>query len=137
MEGYRREDIFRIVTSAKTMPDKIGGPWDVTIHSLDKYLVTVHELLKELSKYDSIEALGRAFARMDDLYTKAKTTRDKLLVAKELHELQGLKELKITLGGRAEILSHITVEIIRPKSGNGAGNGGNGEEDKDNGGEGE
>jgi hypothetical protein len=123
MEGYRREAIFRIVTDIKLMEKYPGGAWDITIHSIDKYLVTVHEILKEMSRYDAIEELGRARARMDDLYGRAKRIPDKLAVAKELHELQGLKELKISLGGRGDVLKHITLEIIRPKSGNGAGNG--------------
>lgn len=136
-DGYTRDQIYQIVTSPKHMAKMKypGGHWDISIHSLDKYKAEAHRLLKAAAEYDAIEELGRALSRMDSLYIKADNVKDKLAVAKEMHELTGLKELKISLGGRGDVLKHITLEIVRPKAGNGAGNGGNGEEEKDNGGE--
>lgn len=135
-DGYRREQIYQIVTTPEFMNKFPGGHWEISMHTLDKYKAEAHTLLKAAAVYDAVEELGRARSRMDDLYLKSKNVKDKLAVAKELHELQGLKELKISLGGQVKTLSHITVEIVRPKAGNGAGNG-DGEENKDNGGENE
>lgn len=130
-DGYTRDQIYQIVTSPKHMAkmNYPGGHWDISIHSLDKYKAEAHKLLKDAAKYNAIEELGRALSRMNSLYVKADNVKDKLAVAKEMHELTGLKELKINLGGQVDTTAHITLEIVRPKSGNGAGNGGESKED--------
>jgi len=131
-DGYRREQIYQIVTTPKLMDKFPGGHWDISMHTLDKYKAEAHKLLKAAAVYDAVEELGKARSRMDDLYLRSKNVKDKLAVAKEMHELEGLKETRLRIAGQVNTTSHITVEIVRPKQGNGSEvDGGNGGEDKE------
>lgn len=118
LKGYRREQIYKIVTDKKMMAS-FGGAWTFTIGHLDCYLKEVKEMFKEYARYESIVEFGKAYTRLQELFANAKTTKDKLAVLKEMNEVLGLKEIKINLGGQINTVDHITVEIVKSQTGNG------------------
>lgn len=129
LAGYRQDQIFRFVTDKHSMN---GKPWEISYRQFENYMRKVRDMFKEHAQFESIEELGKAKTRLMDLFARASSTKDKLAVAREMHDILGLRETRIKLETNPNVVKEITVNIIKPKSGNGKPE--NGEEENNGGG---
>lgn len=73
--------------------------------------------IKELYKEDSQAAFEEAVSRLERLYEKASTTKEKLEIEKELNKLKGLyKPQKVDITSDGKSITQINVNIIEPGS---------------------
>jgi len=85
---------------------------DISIKSIDIYIRNAKRIIKKKAKYNIDEQVGKAIARLDDLYLKAYMIQDYktcLSIQKEINNLLGLITQKVDLTTAGEPLEPVTI----------------------------
>lgn len=91
---------------------------------VDFYIQKAKLLIIENAKESQQDALEKAITRLETLYKECMRNDDRktaALAAKQLSDLQGLNKSKIDVTTNGESINKFIVEIIYPKTDDGAG----------------
>ena len=90
--------------------------WPKSESSIDRYIKQADQLLIRAGEHDRPLELGRAVARLHDLYSLARTdknVRDGLAVVKEIIELRGLKApIEVNVNDARQQLVELMLEEV-------------------------